>query len=237
METMTLQQIADLVGKTPRAVKMWAHKAARAAREEASDKMSEEVENISGQVEIISTPETRRSIAAKLLSARRSNHAQSFTLPETVAIIRAGGNDTLANLLADNAKVAQDVATYNNLPVQAIAHEIAVALSSSITKAVRDIARVPAITGPQGREELGRAIARRAITEGTTIQPIIRMLVRVLESRSKYYEAQLLHGDLHRVPQSIAEECLHILANHATDYDPRPIQLCFIREPYYTEGE
>lgn len=225
--TMTLQQIAAITNTSPRTVRRWI---TSDKMSQASDKMSQASENISDQAEIISA-------SNKLREAGRSRRPAQFTLAETVAIIRAGGNDTLANLLADNAKVAQDVATYNNLPVQAIAHEIAVALSSSITKAVRDIARVPAITGPQGREELGRAIARRAITEGTTIQPIIRMLVRVLESRSKYYEAQLLHGDLHRVPQSIAEECLHILANHATDYDPRPIQLCFIREPYYTEGE
>jgi hypothetical protein len=42
-------------------------------------------------------------ISGKMAKARETSIAADFTLPETIAIIRAGGNETLANLLAENA--------------------------------------------------------------------------------------------------------------------------------------
>lgn len=44
------------------------------------------------------------AIKQKTLAASAAGTAATFDLPETLAIIRAGGNNTLADLLADNAR-------------------------------------------------------------------------------------------------------------------------------------
>jgi hypothetical protein len=51
------------------------------------------------------TPDAIRiGLDAKCIEAQRSQVEAEFTLSETIAIIRSGGNDTLADLLADNAR-------------------------------------------------------------------------------------------------------------------------------------
>jgi hypothetical protein len=73
---MTIKQIAELATSGETTIRRWAEK--------ASAKMAD--------------------ISAKMAKARETSVAADFTLPETIAIIRAGGNDTLADLLAENAK-------------------------------------------------------------------------------------------------------------------------------------
>jgi len=73
---MTIKQIAEITGKTERSVRLWAKEA------------SEIISHIS---EIIS-------------QAIKTKKPAEFTLEETIAIIRAGGNETLADLLLENAR-------------------------------------------------------------------------------------------------------------------------------------
>jgi hypothetical protein len=75
MESMTIQQIADLCGVAESTVRTWIDKAAASA----------EIAKPSAEI------------------AKVSNEPFRFTLPETLAIIRAGGKSTLADLLEDNA--------------------------------------------------------------------------------------------------------------------------------------
>ena len=48
-------------------------------------------------------------LSAKMAQAVNDKKPADFTLPETIAIIRAGGNETLADLLMENAKRPQDM--------------------------------------------------------------------------------------------------------------------------------
>ncbi len=70
---MTIKEIAKLTGKSESTIRNWL----------ASAKTAE--------------------ISAKIAEARKTSKPSDFTLEETIAIIRAGGNDTLADLLQDNA--------------------------------------------------------------------------------------------------------------------------------------
>ncbi len=72
---MTIKEIAQVANVEERTVRRWAEKAA--------DKMS--------------------AIKDKM-SASSPAYPADFTLPETIATIRAGGNETLADLLEQNAK-------------------------------------------------------------------------------------------------------------------------------------
>ncbi len=76
---MNIKEIAKLTGKSRRAVEYWASKC---------DKSSH--------------------VCAKIAEARTKKRAADFTLEETIAIIRAGGNDTLADLLHENATSRKD---------------------------------------------------------------------------------------------------------------------------------
>lgn len=72
---MTTHEIGKLTGKDQRTIRRWI--------KIAGDKMS--------------------AVRDKMSAAGHGKVAD-FTLPETIAIIRAGGNETLANLLQENAK-------------------------------------------------------------------------------------------------------------------------------------
>ena len=72
---MNIKEIAELTGKTERSIRLWSTKAS---------------ENIS-------------SISEKISYSSRTKKPSDFTLEETVEIIRSGGNETLANLLKENA--------------------------------------------------------------------------------------------------------------------------------------
>jgi transcriptional regulator with XRE-family HTH domain len=85
---MTIKEIADLCKVERRTVQNWMAK--------VSEKDSKVLE--------------------KITKARETSIAASFTLEETIAIIRAGGNDTLADLLAENAKKVESTPTRAKLP-------------------------------------------------------------------------------------------------------------------------
>ena len=72
---MTIKEIAKVANVDEVTIRRWAKK--------ASDKMP--------------------SVSGKMTGALMTKVAANFTLPETIAIVRAGDNDTLANLLEQNA--------------------------------------------------------------------------------------------------------------------------------------
>lgn len=76
MKTMTIREIAALCEAGDTTIRRWA--------ELASAKMAE--------------------VGAKMADAAEKKKPARFTLPETLAIIRAGGKNTLAALLEENAK-------------------------------------------------------------------------------------------------------------------------------------
>lgn len=78
---MTIKEVADTANVTEKTVRGWITKA------------SVELPELSG----------------KTTEARRKGIAARFTLPETIAIIRAGGNETLALLLEENANQSKAV--------------------------------------------------------------------------------------------------------------------------------
>lgn len=84
-QTMTLNQIAGLTGKTERSIRLWINKPS----EKTSD-ISEKTSETSGKMS---------EIRSKISEARKTSKAAQFTLEETIEIIKAGGNETLANLL------------------------------------------------------------------------------------------------------------------------------------------
>jgi hypothetical protein len=110
-EFMTIKQIADLCSVDERSVRRWAEK--------AGDKMS--------------------AIADKM-SASTSTYPAAFTLDETLAIIRAGGKNTLADLLADNAQRKETALALRD-SVQALIPQI----TAAVVQAVRS---VPALLAP-----------------------------------------------------------------------------------------
>jgi len=107
---MTIREIAKLTGKSETTVRRWV----------SSAKMAH--------------------ISAKMADASRKKEPADFTLEETITIIRSGGNDTLADLLQQNAdqdkktvitkreiqmiqvavrQVTEDIMKYINQPAQA----------------------------------------------------------------------------------------------------------------------
>lgn len=80
---MNIKEIAKVTGKTERSVRLWI------------GKTSEKTSGLSS--EIIS------GLKVKISDAEKTKKPADFTLEETIAIVRAGGNETLANLLMQNA--------------------------------------------------------------------------------------------------------------------------------------
>lgn len=74
-ETMTLEQISGLLGKSKRTVERLA---------QSCDKMTQ--------------------VGDKIAQAKQSKKPAEFNLEETLSIVRAGGNNLLADLLSQNAK-------------------------------------------------------------------------------------------------------------------------------------
>lgn len=75
-QTMTIRQIADVCEQGESSIRRWI--------DQASAKMA--------------------SLSVKMADALKSKKPAQFSLDETLAIIRAGGKNTLADLLAQNAK-------------------------------------------------------------------------------------------------------------------------------------
>lgn len=71
-QTMTLNQISGLTGKTERSIRLWINKPSEKTSE-MSEKMSE--------------------IRSKISEARKTSKAAQFTLEETIEIIKAGGKE------------------------------------------------------------------------------------------------------------------------------------------------
>lgn len=82
--TMTIKEIAELTGKSKSTVENWIKKI------------------LNGETTLING-ETTLSIREKISSASPAYPAR-FNEEEVITIIRAGGNETLANLLQDNSK-------------------------------------------------------------------------------------------------------------------------------------
>lgn len=87
---MNIKGIAGLTGKSERTIRLWIGKIS---------------ENNSGL-----SPEGITGLSEKISSAEKTKKPADFTLEETIEIIRAGGNETLANLLLDNAKSKNETA-------------------------------------------------------------------------------------------------------------------------------
>ena len=54
-------------------------------------------------------------LSAKIAEAERTKKPAQFTLEETIEIIKAGGNETLANLLLENAHRQQAIEAESTL--------------------------------------------------------------------------------------------------------------------------
>jgi len=93
-QTMTLNQIAGIIGKGERTIRRWIHS--------PSDKMTGSSEIMSG-------------LRSKISEAEKTKKPAAFTLEETIEIIKAGGNENLANLLMQNAQSSQQTAIGSSL--------------------------------------------------------------------------------------------------------------------------
>ena len=110
MNGMIIKEIAEICGVDERTVQRWVV--------QASDKMS--------------------GLSDKMSQAVQTKKPASFTLPETLAIIRAGGRATLADLLSENADRRQATA----LPPPNVNYtEIATAVASAVTAAMTPLIR------------------------------------------------------------------------------------------------
>lgn len=98
-QTMTLNQIAGLTGKAESTIRSWITSAKTAG---SSAKTAGSSEKMSG-------------LSAKIAEAQRTKKPAQFTLEETIEIIKAGGNETLANLLLENAHRQQAIEAESTL--------------------------------------------------------------------------------------------------------------------------
>ncbi|MDR2798262.1 MAG: hypothetical protein LBB80_07960 [Treponema sp.] len=111
---MTIKEIAELCGVDRTTVLRWAHK------------VSDDPVHFA------------QGLTIKLEEAEKSGRDPAdFTLEETLAIIRAGGNDTLANLLAENAKNKEALAVQTGGFSQAITPQIEKAVYEVVYQAVQ----------------------------------------------------------------------------------------------------
>lgn len=98
-QTMTLNQIAGLTGKAESTIRSWITSAKTAG---SSAKTAGSSEKMSG-------------LSAKIAEAQRTKKPAQFTLEETIEIVKAGGNETLANLLLENAHRQQAIEAESTL--------------------------------------------------------------------------------------------------------------------------
>ncbi len=106
MQDMTIKQIAELCRVDERTVQRWVV--------QASDKMS--------------------GLSDKMSEALRTKKPARFTLPETMAIIRASGRSTLADLLQENAQRSQPAITDT---VRELIPVITAAVTAAMTPLIR----------------------------------------------------------------------------------------------------
>jgi hypothetical protein len=131
MEGMTINQIAELCGVGRRTVERWINK--------SSAKMAEGVrQNVVGGVRQDVQP--FGVIKQKTLEAASKGEEAVFPIEEVIAIIRAGGKNTLAELLADNAQRKETALALRD-SVQALIPQI----TAAVVQAVRS---APALLAP-----------------------------------------------------------------------------------------
>jgi len=109
-EAMTIRQIAETCGVDERTVQRWTRA--------ATDKMS--------------------SIGDKM-SSSSPMHPACFALEETIAIIRAGGRSTLADLLLENANGRQTTSTDISEVVRLTVREMVPAMTAAFVAAMKQI--------------------------------------------------------------------------------------------------
>lgn len=88
MKGMTIKQISGTANVSEKTIRNWIQKAS------------------------VNLPQ----ISGKTTEARRKSKPARFTLEETIAIVRAGGNKTLADLLLQNARQTERQYRVNRLP-------------------------------------------------------------------------------------------------------------------------
>ena len=136
--TMSLKQIAALTGKNEKTVLRWLQKYDGAFCTEISAKCT--------------------------IALSTKKHAE-FTLKETIAIIRAGGNDTLANLLLANTSTALTTTT------DTIQHDIINAITSAVSATIPAIIQQVAVQTAQATaKELQKALPAPADTHNNDMQ-------------------------------------------------------------------
>jgi hypothetical protein len=82
---MTIKEIAELCGRAQSTIRNWI------------------------------TSANSAEISAKIAEARETSKPANFTIEETIAIVRAGKNETLADLLAENARNRDNYEKYLSL--------------------------------------------------------------------------------------------------------------------------
>jgi predicted transcriptional regulator len=82
---MTIKEIAELCGRAQSTIRNWI------------------------------TSANSADLSAKIAEAQQAKKPANFTIEETIAIVRAGKNETLANLLAENAQNRENYEKYLSL--------------------------------------------------------------------------------------------------------------------------
>ena len=92
---MNIKEIAKLTGKSERTIRRWISS--------PSDKMTGSSEIMSG-------------LSVKIAESERTKKPTDFNLDETITIVKAGGFETLANLLSENAQNQKETALIASMP-------------------------------------------------------------------------------------------------------------------------
>jgi transcriptional regulator with XRE-family HTH domain len=163
-QSMTMEEIATLCGAGKTTVRRWV--------DTACAKMAH--------------------LRAKMAHAFETKVAARFTLPETIAIIRAGGNETLADLLAQNANQghkAPEPRESEGLSSRdkALIREIVSAIIPAITEAVN----VKALPAPVSVRDSGRWLTRK---EAADFLGMSNVTFAILMDQGKVKGHQLAEG-------------------------------------------
>jgi len=151
-KTMTLAEISELTGKGATSIRRWA----------TSTKMA--------------------NILTKMANAKKTKEPAEFTLDETISIIRAGGHDTLANLLLQNSKGEPEKISGSSLTSKDI-ELISVIVSQTVSQTIS--ATIQHLDSRMGRIE-SRIEDRQALLPPPEIAPRdhINKLVREYANRT-----------------------------------------------------
>lgn len=132
-KTMTLKEIAELCNVSGRTLRRWIE----------SDKMSR-VSDKSSDVRL------------KLEKAFKTKKPAQFTLEETVAVIKAGGNELLANLLMENALSNGDLPALNEptaFDTELIARAVTIGVETALKKLLPRIGPLSVLKIPESARD------------------------------------------------------------------------------------